>query len=237
VAEKIVEQSMPFRLDAGTVQDWIMRLPVVGWFGYMGVNMAFGLGRRLLVTDYAALDLAKVADLVDRSMYVFFMLMVAGLALLRRRPVAAAPGLYPKIVAFLGTFLVLSFAFFPQLEPTGAAATVRNLVSASLIAAGDLFAIYVLVYLGRSFSIMAEARHLVGGGPYRRIRHPLYLAEEFAIIGIWLRVASPLSFALLVCHALLQIKRMQNEEGVLGRTFPGYAAYMGRTARLVPGVY
>jgi protein-S-isoprenylcysteine O-methyltransferase Ste14 len=57
------------------------------------------------------------------------------------------------------------------------------------------------------------------------------------VIGVWMGVASPLSFVFLLCHALLQIKRMQLEESVLARAFPDYAAYAARTARLVPGLY
>ena len=34
-----------------------------------------------------------------------------------------------------------------------------------------------------------------------------------------------------------QLRRMHNEEAVLGETFPEYAAYREKTARLVPGIY
>jgi protein-S-isoprenylcysteine O-methyltransferase Ste14 len=34
-----------------------------------------------------------------------------------------------------------------------------------------------------------------------------------------------------------QLRRMHNEEGVLSESFPKYAAYRQRTARLLPGIY
>jgi len=238
VAVSAVEPVGPFKLDAGTVIDWLMRMPVVGWFGYMGAHIASMLWSRLTSLDLGSLGLAEAADLAAQAMYVLFMLTIAAFALFRRRPVASSAGIMPKIIAFLGAFLLLGLSAFPTIEPSGtAAATTRNILSASLIAAGDLVGAYVMFHLGRSFSIMPEARRLVRGGPYRFVRHPLYLAEELAILGIWVRVASPWSFLLLVCHAWLQVERMKIEEGVLGQAFPDYADYAAGTARIIPGLY
>ncbi len=84
---------------------------------------------------------------------------------------------------------------------------------------------------------MAEARHLVTEGPYAVIRHPLYLAEEIAVLGVFLQFMSFWAGILLVAHFGLQIQRMLNEEQILRQAFPGYEAYMKRTARLIPGIY
>jgi protein-S-isoprenylcysteine O-methyltransferase Ste14 len=95
----------------------------------------------------------------------------------------------------------------------------------------------VLIWLGRSFSVMAEARQLVTAGPYRFVRHPLYLAEMISAIGIFIAFASPWTAAVLLVQIGSQIRRMQNEERVLGTAFPDYAGYMARTRRLIPGVW
>ena len=84
---------------------------------------------------------------------------------------------------------------------------------------------------------MAEARKLVTHGPYRLVRHPLYLAEEVATIGIFLQFLSWPAAAVLALHFGFQIARMLNEERVLGEAFPEYADYARRTARLMPGVW
>ena len=53
-----------------------------------------------------------------------------------------------------------------------------------------LIAVLAALDLGRSVSVMPEARRLVVQGLYRRIRHPLYLAEEIATIGCFLQFRS-----------------------------------------------
>ena len=41
---------------------------------------------------------------------------------------------------------------------------------------------------------------------------------------------------LLAVHIGFQLRRMRNEEVVLGEIFPEYAAYKAKTARLIPGI-
>jgi len=57
-------------------------------------------------------------------------------------------------------------------------------VSASILGA------LTLSFLGRSFSVMPEARRLVTTGPYSIVRHPLYLFELLGVVGILLQVRS-----------------------------------------------
>ena len=46
------------------------------------------------------------------------------------------------------------------------------------------------------------------------------------------------STALVVAvQIVFQLRRMHNEEAVLTESFPEYAAYQKRTARLLPGIY
>jgi protein-S-isoprenylcysteine O-methyltransferase Ste14 len=85
--------------------------------------------------------------------------------------------------------------------------------------------------------MMAEARRLVTSGPYRFVRHPLYLAEELSVIGLFLQFASLWTAALFAVQIAFQLRRMHNEENVLTASFPEYAAYRRRTARLIPGIY
>jgi protein-S-isoprenylcysteine O-methyltransferase Ste14 len=84
---------------------------------------------------------------------------------------------------------------------------------------------------------MAEARRLVTDGPYAIVRHPLYVAEELAVLGIFIQYASVPAALILAVQALCQLQRMHNEEAVLRRSFPEYSAYAARTARLFPGVW
>jgi protein-S-isoprenylcysteine O-methyltransferase Ste14 len=106
-----------------------------------------------------------------------------------------------------------------------------------LLAGGLLFAIASLAFLGRCFGIFPDVRGLVMRGPYRLVRHPLYLGELTALLGIaigsdrWL-LTVPLW---LICVAL-QLVRTAYEERSLRAEFPEYGPYAERTKRLIPGV-
>ena len=45
-------------------------------------------------------------------------------------------------------------------------------------------------------------------GPYCYMRHPLYLTEEIAVIGVLLQYRSPAAFALVALQMALQVRRM-----------------------------
>jgi len=161
------------------------------------------------------------------------MLLLGASVVLRARPTGKARGLEPRISAFAGAFLVYAIPFFPRRELSVTA----EMVSTLLVLFGSAAAVASLVRLGRSFSMMAEARRLVTSGPYGIVRHPLYLAEELATIGLSMQFFSAASMFVLAMQIAFQLRRMHNEEAVLSETFPEYAAYRQRTARLLPGIY
>ncbi len=98
------------------------------------------------------------------------------------------------------------------------------------------------VFLGRSYSPRVDHSSdakLVEDGPYRWIRHPLYLAAILWIVGWPLIIASLLGVLipiLLIAPAIR--KRMIAEEEELLRAYgEAYAEYQARTWRLLPYVY
>jgi protein-S-isoprenylcysteine O-methyltransferase Ste14 len=109
--------------------------------------------------------------------------------------------------------------------------------------AGELIAVVFSIWLlasvatlGRCFGVLPEARGLVTRGPYRWVRHPVYLGEIGACAG--LAIASPTlaNATLLGVFGMAQAVRMRFEEQALARAFPEYAEYAARTSALVPGV-
>jgi protein-S-isoprenylcysteine O-methyltransferase Ste14 len=148
-------------------------------------------------------------------------------------PQRATLGFLPRFAAVAGTFLSLGFLLLPPQELS----TALYLFSLLLLIAGTAFAIWALLVLGRSISLMPEARRLVTSGPYAFVRHPLYLGEMVAIAGIGLQHFSVWALLLIGLGWAFQFQRMKYEEEVLSRSFPGYGEYMARTSRLVPGVY
>jgi protein-S-isoprenylcysteine O-methyltransferase Ste14 len=109
-------------------------------------------------------------------------------------------------------------------------------LAALLIGIGSLASALVLWRLGKSFSIMPEARKLVTGGPYAYARHPLYTVEMITIAGTALQFQAPWSWLLALVVIALLWARTNFEEQVLERTFPEYADYRARTKRFIPGV-
>ena len=79
--------------------------------------------------------------------------------------------------------------------------------------------------LRQSFSITVEARSLVTGGPYRFVRHPVYLGEILAAAGVAVLRFSPLNCLLIALFVILQLLRTRWEETKLARNFPGYHTF------------
>jgi protein-S-isoprenylcysteine O-methyltransferase Ste14 len=159
-----------------------------------------------------------------------FMSLVVLTTLIRLRPVRNADGLEPRLSAIIGTFLALTLGLLPPADLS----PVATLIAVGLSAVGGALSAYVLLSLGRSFSIMPQARKLVTSGPYAIVRHPLYLSEELMALGVLLLFFSPLAVLIAVVHWGFQLRRMVNEEKVLRAEFPEYAAYAEQTPRVIP---
>jgi protein-S-isoprenylcysteine O-methyltransferase Ste14 len=201
--------------------DLLLRLPLLVWALFCTVK------------QLAMLTNVDAGHIAMRLPTITFMLLVAAVVILRSRPSAKASGLEPRISALAGSFAMYSIVFFPRRELS----LTLEMISTALTFIGTAGAVVALGQLGRSFSVMAETRQLVTSGPYRLVRHPLYLAEQIAIIGVFIQYASVWTGLLLTVQIALQLRRMHNEETILTASFPEYIEYRQTTARLIPGVY
>jgi protein-S-isoprenylcysteine O-methyltransferase Ste14 len=123
------------------------------------------------------------------------------------------------------------------LLPRAAIAPTLQTISSLLIFGGASASTLVMIWLGKGFSVLPQARHLTVHGPYRLVRHPLYLCETVTTIGLMLQYAQPWSLLYAVAITALQFPRMMYEERVLSATFPGYRAYAERTALFLPYIF
>lgn len=219
--------------------DLFAAAPVIAWFAFSMAQMLPSLAQRIeLVMVFVRTDPSVLpATLVFRTLsevstLVFFALSIVMYAV-RYIPQRGAPGFWPRFAAVVGTYSSLGFLLLPPQELSYG----LYLASLLLLIAGIIFAICALIVLGRSISLLPEARRLVTSGPYALVRHPLYLGEMVAIAGVALQHPSAWALLLLVLSWALQLQRMKYEELVLFQSFPEYGDYMARTARLVPGVY
>jgi len=181
----------------------------------------------------ASSDSVYVIHVAMRLSTIAFLLLAAAAVILRTRPFGKASGLEPRISALVGAFMTFGIVLFPRHELSLS----LEMISTVVTLIGTVGSVAALSQLGRSFSVMAETRQLVTSGPYRFVRHPLYLAEEIAIFGVFVQFASLWTAILFAAHIAVQLRRMYNEELVLTASFPEYAAYRRNTARLIPGIY
>ena len=212
--------------------DWAMRLAAVLFHGALMLKQCIGLIKLFATRDEHALLFFATA-VAARLAVILFLTLIAFVIIVRLRPVAKSSGIAPRLVALVGTCMPSFMTLLPR-NPDSLAV---NIASLTMIAIGFALAVYAFSYLNRSASIMPEARRLVTGGPYRWLRHPVYLFEEIGIIGLALPLASVWALLWLLVHLGLQFQRMNNEERVLRSAFPDYDDYARRTARVIPGLY
>ena len=184
--------------------------------------------------DFSNLRPYQISQMLSVFTIGFYTLIVACLYALRLRPVSKFMGILPCATALLGGFLLSALLLLsPRTDLPLAALIFADL----LVVTGNIFAMIVLLQLGRSFSILPEGRRMVTRGSYAVVRHPLYLAEAVATLGVAINFLSLWALLLIASQFALQIARIHYEEKVLRQHFPAYEAYARKTPRLIPGVY
>ena len=221
------------------IYDLFAAAPLIAWFIFCAAHMLPSVAQQIALvklfvqTDPSVLPAGLLLSTVSHvTTLVFFAVLVVMFAV-RHVPERTTVGFYPRCAAVAGTFLSVGIVLLPPQELSSA----LYLASLFLIIGGTVFAICAGLVLGRSISILPEARRLVIWGPYALVRHPLYLGEIIAIVGVALQYLSAWALLLLALVCAIQLQRMKNEERVLLQVFPEYGDYMARTARLVPRVY
>jgi protein-S-isoprenylcysteine O-methyltransferase Ste14 len=176
--------------------------------------------------------------IVSPALYTAFCSIPVLLYLTRPRPRARDGRLVARTAAFAGTTMQLLVGAFIGAGPL-IFSPPQLMSDASSVLAVVAFtgAVWALGTLRRSLSVIPEARRLVTGGPYRLVRHPLYLFEILAGLAVLLGAPGWIAMGSYVAFVALQVTRSRLEERLLDSTFPGYDDYARRTRRLIPFVW
>jgi protein-S-isoprenylcysteine O-methyltransferase Ste14 len=219
--------------ERGKLYDVLTAAPLILWYGASAAQLVPTLEKDLSQAANHAFDLYSVVLVLSQTAAVMLILAAMVFLAVRRPAIARAKGLIPRLAAIGGTYLGVGVVWLPFHSLNFG----LSLLSLLLMLTGAGFATFALLHLGRSFSLMAEARRLVTDGPYSTVRHPLYLGEAISMLGLTLQHLSPLAIFIAALQFAFQLERMKNEERILTRLFPEYAAYQLHTARLLPGIF
>lgn len=106
----------------------------------------------------------------------------------------------------------------------------QRVVGSALLLIGMPLVFTAQLQLGQSFSITPQARELVTGGLYSKIRNPIYVFGMVAIVGLCLIFERPRLWILVPAILAMQIVRARKESQVLEAKFGDeYRAYRSRT--------
>jgi len=183
--------------------------------------------------------LAVAVGCLRSVLYVAFLSIPVAVLLLHDPPAASDNRILVRSLAVVTTFFLILLGL---LAPSGPVLfRVPLTVDAAALAmtlVGVILGVYAMATLGMNFSFWPEARRLVVCGPYRLVRHPVYLAEIIMSAGaliLNLRLTMVVGEIIVV---VLVIVRIHVEERLLGSTFPAFREFETTTHhRLIPGIW
>ena len=220
-------------MNTDRLQQLVGVIPLLAWYGWSLLMQAPVFFDMLAQLQASQLEGFLVLRAIAQAASILFTSFLVLLVLFRDKTLFQGRHTRSYVAAIIGTCAASSFLLLPSANISPLLYAIATL----FVIVGFGLSIYALIYFGRSFAILPSARALVTDGPYRFVRHPLYLFEDIAIMGIMLQFVQPWALLISIAHFAAQLARMRYEEQALAQAFPEYAAYATRTARLIPRVY
>ena len=218
-------------------REWISGklLPLLLWSLLLASEIG-ALARSSTEMAQAGLRDDLALGVARHTLTLAFFLLVLAAYLTRMRAVSHAVGFREKVLPMV-VFLAGPLGIFvlQQLSLTPRFAVPRTAVALSV--AGLALSLWSLWHLRSSFSILAEARRVIRTGPYRFVRHPLYLGEAVTMLGLCLLQGTVTAVLFWAAVNLSQVVRARIEEEKLARQFQDYRDYRRQTRFILPGIY
>jgi protein-S-isoprenylcysteine O-methyltransferase Ste14 len=172
-------------------------------------------------------DTSRVTLLV----FAFAEVLSVGLAVFSRVPRERDWKPLSLAATICATFYFLAFRIEPGIR------LVPEVLAANIQLAGLLVQIYAKWSLRRSFGLLPANRGVIVAGPYRVVRHPMYLGYLVTDIGFLVANFGVRNVVVVVAQWTLQVVRIVKEEQLLSKDAT-YREYMSRVRyRLVHGVF
>jgi protein-S-isoprenylcysteine O-methyltransferase Ste14 len=141
-------------------------------------------------------------------------------------------------LVFAMMYVGIGIAVIPHRVP--AWFTGQQIVGSVVIAGGAALVVSALIYF-RSWRFRAavDTHHqLATGGPFRLLRHPIYMGLNLLALGSAIWVPTAIVWAAFVLMAIGSDLRARAEETLLTEVFgSSYREYTARTRRFIPGIY
>src|SRR5213595_2995168 len=166
--------------------------------------------------------------------YVLQHLVVLGIALTRPSPMVWDYSIASSTAVIIAYAYPYAQVICLRQSPGYVAWPGGGLVLVTLAAGLSLV---TLLTLGRLFGIRPALRGLVASGPYRLVRHPMYLSYVLADIGYNLQEWNSVTLLLVLIGWASLVYRIQAEERVLSQ-HPEWSAYVALVRyRLFPRLW
>jgi protein-S-isoprenylcysteine O-methyltransferase Ste14 len=127
----------------------------------------------------------------------------------------------------------LGARFLPQAEIVAAAGL-------AIEAIGIALAVWARYCLGGNWSravTLKEGHELIGAGPYRRIRHPIYTGIALALLGTAVFIGEWRGLVAFAVVFIMHYAKARKEEAWLTREFgPAFEAHRAHTGMFLPKI-
>ena len=166
--------------------------------------------------------------------YVLQHFIVLGIALTRPQSKMRDYSIASSIAVGVAYLYPYAQVIYLRCSPGHVAWPTAGLVLVTLAAALSLVS---LLTIGRFFGVRPALRGLVTSGPYRLVRHPMYLSYVVADIGYNLQEWNSVTLLLVLIGWASLVYRIHAEERVLSQ-HAEWPAYVGLVRyRLFPGLW
>jgi len=166
--------------------------------------------------------------------YVSQHVLVLGIALTRRPPKAQDRSVGSGLAVFVAYTYPYAQVAYLRWAPGHPAWPTGSVVLVTLAAGLSLAS---LLTLGRRFGVRPALRSLATTGPYRLVRHPIYLAYVLADIGYNLEEWNLGTVLFVIAGWVASIYRIRAEERILSQD-AGWRSYVALVRyRLIPGLW